>query len=281
VPSKQQRSERAAADSLRPVLRRLTAVLGANGVETPQTDAELLVGHVLGLTRSELQTIGARRLSPGELEELARLVDRRAQREPLQYVLGEWGFRRLVLKVDRRALIPRSETEIVVERVLALAADIPAPRVLDVGTGSGAIALAVADEHRGARVTAIDASADALALAAENARRLGLDVAFARQDALTALPVGPWDVVVSNPPYVQAAERESLAPEVRDWEPADALFANGLTEAVARAARGYLVLEVGDGDAAAVSRLLGSLGYTHVRVTKDLSGRERVVEGYR
>jgi len=286
VPSRQQRSERGAPpDSLRPVLRRLTAVLAANGVETPQIDAELLVGHVLGSTRSELHVMGSRRLTGGELEELEKLGDRRARREPLQYVLGEWGFRRLVLKVDRRALIPRPETEVVVERVLSLIAAMPAPRVLDVGTGTGAIALAIADEHPGARVTATDISTDALALARENAERCGLDVAFDRGDALAGLPAGPWDVVVSNPPYVAEPERGSLSPEVRDWEPAEALYANGTTEAIARAARdvlsaaGALVLEVAEGAARDAAALLETLGYTAVRVTADLTGRERIVEG--
>jgi release factor glutamine methyltransferase len=289
VPSKRQQSDAAApSDALRPVLRRLTALLGANGVETPQTDAELLVSHVLGLTRSELQMMGARRLTESELADLGALADRRARREPLQYVLGEWGFRRLLLTVDRRALIPRPETEVVVERVLALVDGTKEPSVLDVGTGSGAIALAIADEHPGARVTGIDASADALSLARENAERCGLAVQLELRDALDGLPAGPWDVVVSNPPYVPAADRESLAPEVRDWEPADALFANGpdgVTEQVARNARGVLVeggglvLEVGDDGAADVASLLDALGYSSVRVTKDLAGRDRVVEG--
>jgi len=286
VPSKRQRSDAAApSDALRPVLRRLTALLGANGVETPQTDAELLVSHVLGLTRSELQTMGSRRLTESELAELGELADRRARREPLQYVLGEWGFRRLLLTVDRRALIPRPETEVVVERVLALVDGRKEPRVLDVGTGSGAIALAVADEHPGARVTGIDASADALSLARENAERCGLAVQLELHDALDGLPAGPWDVVVSNPPYVPAADRESLAPEVREWEPVEALFANGVTEQVAHDARdvlvvgGALALEVADGAAAEVASLLDALGYSRVRVTKDLAGRDRVVEG--
>ena len=286
MPSKRPRSDAAApSDALRPVLRRLTALLGANGVETPQTDAELLVSHVLGLTRSELQVMGSRRLTESELAALAALADRRAGREPLQYVLGEWGFRRLLLTVDRRALIPRPETEVVVKRVLALLDGRKEPRVLDVGTGSGAIALAVADEHPGASVTGIDASADALSLARENAERCGLAVQLELRDALDGLPAGPWDVVVSNPPYVPASDRESLAPEVREWEPVEALFANGVTEQVARDARdvlvvgGALALEVADGAAADVASLLDGLGYSSVRVTKDLAGRDRVVEG--
>jgi release factor glutamine methyltransferase len=135
--------------------------LGAAGVDTPHVDSELLVAHVLGVTRSQLHVEREREVPDG----LDELVERRARREPLAYVLGEWGVRHLTLKTDARALVPRPETEIVVERCLALLAGEPAPRVLDLGTGSGAIALAIADEHPGARVTAVDSSPDALSLA--------------------------------------------------------------------------------------------------------------------
>jgi release factor glutamine methyltransferase len=257
------------------------------GVEPAHAEAEILVGHVLGISRSELAVARGRVLSASEQEQLAALVERRSRREPLQYVLGEWGFRRLRLRVDARALIPRPETEVVVERVLALLAGRDTPTVLDVGTGSGAIALAIADECPGARVLGVDSSADALSLARENAEQLGLTVDLARHDLSEGLPPGPWDVVVSNPPYVPLADRDHLAPEVRDWEPAAALHAPEATEATARgawevlAAGGALVLEVGDGQAQEVVSLVGSLGYRDVRVTCDLAGRERVVEGRR
>lgn len=160
-----------------------------------------------------------------------------------------------------------------------------APRVLDVGTGSGAIALAIADEHPDARVTGIDISADALAVARANALRTGLAVQFLQGDLFAGLPEGPWSLVVSNPPYVRADDADGLQPEVRDWEPAVALVAEGATEAVARGAGavlepgGALVLEVADGDAARVAALLRKLGYEDVNVTHDLTGRERVVDG--
>ena len=128
-------------------------------------DAELLLGHALGLTRSELRLERGRELAERGHAAARTLVERRAAREPLAYVLGEWGFRRLTLKVDRRVLVPRPETEVVVERCLELLRAHESPAVLDVGTGSGAIALAIADEHPGARVTAIDVSEEALALA--------------------------------------------------------------------------------------------------------------------
>jgi release factor glutamine methyltransferase len=208
------------------------------------------------------------------------LLRRRGAREPLAYVLGEWGFRRLTLRTDARALVPRPETEIVVDRCLALLEGLVEPRVLDVGVGSGAIALAIADECPGARVTAVDVSVDALALARENADRLGLAVDL-RQGDLAAAAEG-WDLVVSNPPYVHADELPSLQAEVRDWEPELALLGHGLHQELAALARTtWLVLEVGDGQAPGVARALEQVGYVDVRITPDLAGVERVVEARR
>jgi len=257
------------------------------GCETPRVDAELLLAHVLESTRSGVLAEGERLLDGAQAAELAGLVQRRSAREPLAYVLGEWGFRGLVLDVDARVLVPRPETEIVVERCLARLDGLAAPRVLDVGTGSGAIALAIADEHPGARVTGIDVSPDALAVARGNAARSGLAVDLVEHDLFAGLPEGPWSLVVSNPPYVGAADIDALPSEVRDWEPRVALVAEDATEAVARGAvavlepGGALVLEVADDDAARVTGLLGRLGYEEVAVTADLTGRERVVEGTR
>ncbi len=266
------------------VLRLSTEHLAGKGSETPRLDAERLLAKATGLERIELYMSFDRPLTPSELDAARDLVARRAKREPLQYVLGEWGFRRLTLTVDRRGLIPRPETEILVECALALLTGLERPRVLDVGTGSGAIALAIADEHPGAAVTGIDSSLDALALAAENVSRTGLAVDLARHDLFQGLPVGRWDLIVSNPPYVDAADLGGLEPEVRDWEPHGALVAEGAVEAVARAATavlvpgGALALEVGEGQPPAVARLLRDLGYASIKVTPDLAGRERVVE---
>jgi release factor glutamine methyltransferase len=266
-------------------LRDAAAALSRAGSETPRLDAELLLARALGLSRIELYTTLDRPLEDDELETFEALLARRAAHEPVAYILGEWGFRRLSLKIDRRALVPRPETEIVVERCLARLAGVDRPRVLDVGVGSGAIALSIADEHPGARVLGIDAADDALTLAAENAARTGLGVELRRHDLFAGLPPGPWQLVVSNPPYVQPDELDSLMPDVRDWEPRDALLDSGETEAIARAARGVLapegalVLEVAPHRAAGVAALLGELGYDDVRVTRDLAGRDRVVEG--
>jgi release factor glutamine methyltransferase len=270
---------------LREALRETRIRLEDAGLDTPHVDAEILLAHVLGTTRSALHADGDRELGVRELAELEPLAARRATREPLAYVLGEWSFRRLTLKVDSRVLVPRPETEVVVERCLARIAGIAGARVLDVGTGSGAIALAIADEHPGARVTGLDASADALAVARENAQRAGLGVELVRGDLFGGLPAGPWDLVVSNPPYVREDEIELLAPEVRDWEPRASLVGDGATEAVATAAlevlrtRGALVLETAGGDAERVAEYLRELGYVDVQATPDLAGLSRVAEG--
>ena len=251
--------------------------LGAAGVDTPQVDAELLVGHVLGLTRTEVYAGRSRAVDAAALEPLLR---RRERREPLAYVLGGWGFRRLTLRTDARALVPRPETEIVVERALALISDLAAPLVLDVGTGTGAIALAIADEHPGARVTAVDTSGPALELASENAALLGLDVEL-RHAGVEAAEAREWDLVVSNPPYVAPGELPQLQPELRH-EPREALVGVGVHEELASRARTtWLVLETGDGQADGIVRTLAQLGYNQIGVTPDLAGKDRVIEGRR
>ncbi len=269
------------------VVRASTDFLAGKGVPSPRVDAEHLVAKALGLTRLDLYLQYDRRLTDAEITVTRELVRRRGTREPLAYILGEWGFRRLTLTVDRRALIPRPETEVVVERCLALLESVEAPAVIDVGTGTGAIALALADERPDASVTAIDISDDALSLAAENAERTGLAdrVRLVRHDVADGLPAGPYHLVVSNPPYVEPGDLDTLQPEVRDWEPRDALLGEGVTEAVARQATsvlhagGALVLEVADGTASHIASMLEGLGYADVRATPDLAGRDRVVEG--
>jgi release factor glutamine methyltransferase len=245
--------------------------LAAAGVDTPRADAEWLVAHLLGTTRSGV----AARLDD-EVDGLEPLLTRRESREPLAYVLGEWGFRRLTLKTDARALVPRPETETLVERALALAEGIEQPRILDVGVGSGAIALSLKDERPDARVTGVDVSADALALARENAGRLGLEVELREGDGAAAAAEG-WDVVVANPPYVESLE--DVPAELR-WEPAVALLGRGEHERLARAAKARcIVFEVADGQAPEVAAMLERLGCADVAITADLTRTDRVVEG--
>ena len=249
--------------------------LAAAGVDTPRVDAEWIAAAVLGVSRTDVQL--HEEIDPEAVEPLVR---RREQREPLAYVLGEWGFHRLTLKTDRRALVPRPETEVVVERALVLISDLDAPRVLDVGTGSGAIALAIKDEQPPARVTGVDTSREALALARQNAQRLGLVVEL-REAGIEAAGED-WELVVSNPPYVRPDEWNSLQPEIREWEPRAALVGEGVHEQIARAATTrFLVLEVGDDQAHHVAAALAELGYRDIRISRDLTGRERVVEAAR
>ncbi len=264
-----------------------TVFLARHEVPSPRVDAEHLVAHGLGVTRLDLYLQYDRALTEEEQAACRDLVRRRGTREPLAYILGEWGFRRLTLKVDDRALIPRPETETVVERCLLLLEGTERPSVVDVGTGTGAIALAIADERPDVDVTAIDVSEEALELASENAVYTGLGdrVRFLQHDVSGGLRGGPYDLVVSNPPYVEPEELTTLQPEVRDWEPNEALVGHGVTEAIARAAQdalhpgGALVLEVAEGSAPDVTALLERLGYAQVVATADLAGRDRVVEG--
>jgi len=255
----------------RDALREAESRLAAAGVETPRVDAEWLVAHALGTTRSGVY---------GRLDddvELDGLLERRERREPLAYVLGEWGFRRLTLKTDARALVPRPETEIVVERALALIAGVERPRVLDIGVGSGAIALSLKDERPDAHVVGVDVSPDALSLARENAVRLQLDVELRDGDESAAAE--GWDLVVSNPPYVESLI--GLQPELQH-EPRVALLGDGFHERIAETANAQaVVLEVGDGQAGAVAAALIERGWRDVSVTLDLAGAERVVEGLR
>lgn len=258
---------------LRAALKDAERRLVSAGVETPRVDAELLLAHVAGTTRSGLYADLDREVD-GSWEPL---LERRASREPLAYVLGEWGFRRLTLKTDPRALVPRPETEIVVERCLALLEGIPAPRVLDIGVGSGAIALALKDERPDTHVVGVDVSDDALELAAENAQRLGLEVELRAGDVEAAAE--GWELVVSNPPYVDTLH--GLQPELHH-EPENALLGAGFHETIARTARTrFLVLEVGDGQADEVASALEAAGYDDIAITPDLAGIDRVVEGSR
>ncbi|HEX9416374.1 MAG TPA: peptide chain release factor N(5)-glutamine methyltransferase [Gaiellaceae bacterium] len=274
--------------NLAEALRAATEYLRERGVPSPRNDAELLLAGSLALGRAQLYSEHDRELTDPEHARFDELVERRGHREPLAYVLGTWGFRRLTLKVDARVLVPRPETEIVVEHCLELIRALDRPRVLDVGTGSGAIALAIADEHPGARVTAIDSSSAALELAAENvaATGLGARLRLVEHDFHAGLALGGvFDLVVSNPPYVRPDEIESLEPEVRDWEPRAALVEEGAADAVAAAGReplaggGWIVLEAADGQARDLGKKLEEIGYVNVQSFPDLAGVERGVLG--
>jgi release factor glutamine methyltransferase len=273
------------------VLRLSTAHLERHGSPTARLDAELLLGHALGLGRVELYTGFERPLSEAELSDCRELIARRAKREPVAYILGRWGFRGLDLDVDPRVLVPRPETELVVDRCLALLDGVAGPDVLDLGTGSGAIALALASELPEAQVSGCDVSEDALDVARGNGERLGIGVEWIRSDLFSGLQGRRFRLVVSNPPYVAEAELAGLDPEVRDWEPRGATVAGAtgleVIERIAAEARialdpgGALVLEIGAGQAGAVAALLEGAGLADVGCQRDHAGIERIVWGRR
>jgi release factor glutamine methyltransferase len=257
--------------------------LAAAGIDTARLDAELLLAAAAGATRSEV-VAGLVDVEPARAGYEAS-IKRRVRREPLAYITGRQGFRRIELAVDPRVLIPRPETELLVELALR-----HGPKsVLDVATGSGAVALALSDELPSARIVASDVSADALALARENADSLGAtQVEFAQSDLLESIDE-KFDVITANLPYVARGELAGLQPEVSDFEPRLALDGgeDGLDlvrRLVAQAPGrlepgGMLALEIGLGQAAATAQLLGQHGFGEIEQADDLSGIERVVSG--
>lgn len=266
--------------------------LRGKGVENGRLDAELMLAQLLGVRRLDLYLQYDRPIRPEELSSFRELLLRRAGREPLQYVLGTASFRELELKVDRRALIPRPETEVLVGEVLAWSLERgPDLSALDVGTGSGAIALSLLKEGPFRFVVATDPSTGALDLARENAGSTGFLERIEFREGVLYDPVGPGErfhVVVSNPPYVPAGDRESLPREVGDWEPGEALFAGPegldvllpLVEGAPAflAPGGLLALEVGLGQEERVAEAARATGaFQEVWVRPDLSGRGRVV----
>jgi release factor glutamine methyltransferase len=270
------------------VLRLSAGYLSEHGSPTPRLDAELLIGHALGLPRIELYTNFDRPLDEPELAACRALLERRGRREPVAYILGRWGFHGLDLAVDARVLVPRPETEVLVERCLALLDGLDAPRVADVGTGSGAIALAIKAARPDAVVTATDVSPDALTVARANAAALGLELDLAEADLLAGVE-GRFALVASNPPYIGEAEVTGLEPEVAEYEPRLATVAGPAgTEVLERLAAaapaalepgGWLVVECGAGQAEAVRGLLAAAGAVETFAEPDLAGIDRVVGG--
>jgi release factor glutamine methyltransferase len=280
-------SARSRGTSVRDALDGAITAIAAAGCETPRLDAELLLAHVLGVARERLLLDRELVVAGSAVRAFQDAVRRRAvERESVAYIVGHRGFRRLDLAVDRRALVPRPESELLVERALMLRRAIS---VLDVGTGSGAIALALKDERPDLTVTGSDLSEDALDLARANAERLALDVRWLRADLLAGLPEA-FDAVLANLPYVAESDRAQLAPEIVRHEPPAALFsgADGLDAVRAlvsqlslRSRIGFAALEVGAGQAPAVAALLGAAGFAKVECNRDLAGMERVVTAER
>jgi release factor glutamine methyltransferase len=274
-----------AGTPVREALDSAVIALGAAGVDTPRLDAEVLLAHALGIDRLAMLADGRATVQGPPVRVFQDAVRRRsAGREPVAYITGVKGFRHLDLHVDGRVLIPRPETETLVEAALGLP---QSARVVDVGTGSGAVALALKDERPDLAVTATDVSADALAVARANAARLGLDVRFVQADLLAGVGVAEVDAIVSNPPYVE--DGADLPPEIARHEPAQALYAglDGLAvvrRLVAQAGAleaAFLAVEVGAGQALAVEELARAAGYERTERRADLAGIERVVAAWR
>jgi release factor glutamine methyltransferase len=274
----------ATAGRVREALSAATDAFTAAGVDTPRLDAEVLLAEATGWDRAKFAAEPEASVDPPSARRFGEMVRRRIRREPVAYIVGRKAFRNIELAVDGRVLIPRPESELLVDIALELKPQV----VLDVGTGSGAIALAVADELPDCEVIATDTSEGALELARENAERLGLAdrVAF----ELGTVPAGQrFDLVLANLPYVREDELDSLQPEIREYEPrravlagADGLEAIAVVAAAAYAAlteNGALALEVGAGQAGAVAELLVDLGFMQVEGRQDLAQIPRVVLG--
>lgn len=263
--------------------------LRAAGIEDPRLDAELLLAEATGWSRAALVADPAAEVPPAAARRFGEMVRRRLRREPVAYILGRKGFRDIELAVDPRVLIPRPETELLVE----VALEVEPESVLDVGTGSGAIALAVADELPSCAVTATDTSPGALEVARANAQRLGLAERVRFLEG--TLPEGEgFDLVLANLPYVAERDWPSLQPEVTRWEPREALLAGpdgldayraliprsaGLLHRYADKRSGGLAVEVGEGQAPEVAELMRGAGLSEVETRRDLAGIERVVIG--
>lgn len=275
------------------VVKRSTDYFERHGVESARLNAELIIAHALGFKRMQIYLQFEQPIEEARLVAVRELVRRRGLREPLAYVLGEAAFGDLILMVDRRVLVPRPETEQLVELIKDTVTMGPAT-VLDLGTGSGALALALAQLYPDARVTGVDASEDALAVARENARRCELDgqVEFCRSDWFEALDEdGPFDLIVSNPPYLTEAEWQAAEPEVRTHEPKAALVADdegcaALLAIIQAASKflspgGWLFLETGIQQHPRLLAAAAEAGLTVVVSAQDWSGRDRFVSARR
>ena len=257
--------------------------LAEAGCASPQLDAELLVADVLATDRAGLRRSPEAIVGRESAERAEQLFLRRQEREPVAYLIGSRWFRRLELTVDRRVLIPRPESELLVEWAIELP---EGASIVDVGTGSGAIALAIADERPDLRVSATDVDSEALSVAIDNAERLDLTVSFSAGNLLDAVNGTP-DALVSNLPYVPASDLSDLEPEVAKYEPHSALSPGDgglelITLLVAAAAErgiGRIALELGQGQASEVADAVRQAGWQQVEIIRDLAGIERVVSG--
>ena len=273
------------------IIKTSTEFLEKRGVPDARLDAEILLGKVLNKNRLELYLFFDRPMGKDEMDLYREHVRRRGTREPLQHIVGETGFMNLILKTTPAALIPRPETEILVEKTLALNVK-PEARILDIGTGSGCIAIALAQSLENAKVLGIDISKDALALAKENADLNQTQVVFQEVDILQALPRmdGRFDIVVSNPPYIAPDEKDQLQAEVAQFDPAMALFdkrdglsfyhrfADILPDLLIPG--GHFLFEFGGSpQEAAVLNIFMEKGFHDLEIIQDYNGDPRIITG--
>ena len=272
--------------TLREIKSKTEKFFSEKGIPNGKLDTDLILSHALNLKRLDLYLDLDRPIYEKELNQMREMVRRRAMREPLQYILGETVFFNCTLRVDKRALIPRPETELLVEQILPKAQE--AEYVLELGTGSGAIVLALANAGVPAEITAVDRDPEALALAKSNADALGLSekITFLESDWLSDVPVEKqFDLIISNPPYLTQALYESAEPEVRDFEPKQALLSaeSGMADIKTIMQQslsflkpnGVLVFETGTDQHAALSKKAEQIGYQGIRTTQDLNECDR------
>lgn len=272
------------------VLQKTTRFFASKGIDNPRREAEWILSFELGLPRLQLYLQFERQLSEDELGRIREKVRRRARREPLAYILGTAVFCGLELKVDHHVLIPRPETESLAIVAAQWAKDAGVRRILDFGTGSGCLAIYLAKQLPGVKVTALDISQPALQVAKENAERHGVAdrIEFVQSSGFCGLERGcQFDLIVSNPPYIPEPEYQSLQPEVRDYEPKQALIGgpDGLEviRLLASNGKGHLVaggriyMEFGDGQADKVRKIFEDNGWHVIKIETDLSGKERIL----
>lgn len=271
------------------VINATTTFFQQKGVESPRLTIELMLAHVLKKKRLQLYMEFERALDDATLETLRGMVKRRAAGEPLQYILGRTEFHGLDFVTDKRALIPRPETEHLVEEVVTACKDRGPVRILDVGTGTGCIAICLAKLLQTAELVAVDRSAGALELARTNAGNHGVAarIQFHQSDLFAAVAGQTFNWIVSNPPYIPATEANTLAREIRDHEPLEALFAGDDGLAIIRRLiaeappflnpGGHVAIEIGAGQSGAVQQLFRDAQYQVAKVVKDLQNHERLI----
>jgi len=288
------KSRALAASALPPtlanVIRATAEELKEHGIDSATSEAEQILSHVLRIPRHQLYLSQSRELIEKQTHEVEQTVERRCTREPLQYILGTTEFHGLKIECTKAALIPRPETELLVEAVIKCAKKFPVPRILELGAGTGCIALALAEHLPDAKILATDISEDALLLARRNAERLGLShrVSFMLSNMLDSNSleeIEPQHIIVSNPPYVLQSERPGLQPEIRDWEPEAALYVEGdglkFYRAIAGLAqrrlvtRGFLAVELASQRAKKIAAVFNAKGFKVQEIVKDYNGHER------